>query len=262
MTTTTNPTQRLNTGGTFRWIRVADLNINPLAQRELRPGWANEIARQFQASKMGVLLVSERDGRYFVVDGQHRVEALRLLGRNNTSVYCCVHTGLTEAEEADQFLGHNNTKKVDAYNKFAVGVTAGRPDELDISAIVAECGLRIGRGDGSLSCVAALRRVYGYSPDALRRTLTVVYKSFGDHGQNADYINGVGLFLHRFGELVDDTDLTHRLTTLPGGMGAINSLVSKARSTYGKPVPQSLACVLTELANKGRRSKQLPSWWS
>lgn len=50
-------------------------------QRTLNPQKVKRIVREFDPSKLGVLMISERpDGRYAVIDGQHRMTALREMG--------------------------------------------------------------------------------------------------------------------------------------------------------------------------------------
>jgi hypothetical protein len=109
-------------------------------------------------------VVSHRGGWYYLIDGQHRIAALKLwLGSwEGQQVQCWCYEGLTEAQEAEVFLTLNDTLAVHAFARFKVSVQVGRGTEGDIDRIVRALGLRIsqGRAGGGIAAVATLRRVY------------------------------------------------------------------------------------------------------
>ena len=53
-----------------------------LYQRNLDPDRANRIAENFDPRLLNDPKVSERDGHFYVFDGQHTIEALRILNGN------------------------------------------------------------------------------------------------------------------------------------------------------------------------------------
>ena len=64
------------------------------------------IVKNFDPAKLGVLVVSHRaDGTYAVLDGQHRLAALRRLGYDAAN--CIVLEGMTIRQEADYFRRQN-----------------------------------------------------------------------------------------------------------------------------------------------------------
>ena len=66
------------------------------------------IVKNFDPAKLGVLVVSHRaDGTYAVLDGQHRLAALRRLGYDAAN--CIVLEGMTIRQEADYFAGRTRT---------------------------------------------------------------------------------------------------------------------------------------------------------
>ena len=68
------------------------------------------IVKNFDPAKLGVLVVSHRaDGTYAVLDGQHRLAALRRLGYDAAN--CIVLEGMTIRQEADYFRRQNENKQ-------------------------------------------------------------------------------------------------------------------------------------------------------
>lgn len=48
-------------------------------QREVKPSKVNKIVKNFVPDVMGVALVSFRNGEFYCIDAQHRIEALKKL---------------------------------------------------------------------------------------------------------------------------------------------------------------------------------------
>lgn len=180
----------------LRWVPIADMRVSPLAQRELNRSRVNKISAEFDLEQVGTPTVNERQGHFYIIDGQHRVEALKEIGWGDQQIQCWSYSGLTEEEEAEKFLKLNDTLSVSAFAKFRVGVQAGREEECDIDRIVRAQDLRVSQDqrDGAISAVGALRRVYNQAgPGQLARTLRIVRDAYGDAGLEAAVISGVGL---------------------------------------------------------------------
>jgi hypothetical protein len=153
---------RIERKARLRWVPLTQMRVNLLAQRDLNPARAAQLAAAFDVEQMGNPTVSHRGGWYYLVDGQHRIEALKCwLGSwEDQQVQCWTHEGLTEAAEAELFLTLNDTLTVGAFAKFKVAVQAGRDAEADVDRIVRALGLRIARGSGGIwspRCAASTR---------------------------------------------------------------------------------------------------------
>ena len=87
------------------------------------------IVKNFDPAKLGVLVVSHRaDGTYAVLDGQHRLTALRRLGYDAAN--CIVLEGMTIRQEADYFRRQNENKQSPHQRhvqRLAVGGGCGEP---------------------------------------------------------------------------------------------------------------------------------------
>lgn len=71
-------------------------------QREVKQSKVNKIVKNFEPDIVGVGLVSFRNGIFWGVDTQHRIEALKKLGY--TEILCQVLTGLTYEQECYRFV--------------------------------------------------------------------------------------------------------------------------------------------------------------
>jgi hypothetical protein len=243
------------------WVPIALMRVSEVAQRDLRPSRVDELAKDFDPEKIGVLVVNKRDGLYWIIDGQHRKEVLKAVGWGDQQVQCEIYEGLTEAEEAEMFLGRNDNLAVTSLAKFKVAVVAGRPDEVAIDKIVRSEGLRIGSGAGVIQAVGTLTRVYDrFGADTLARSLAVIRDSYGTPGMEAAVIEAVAMVLHRYSEITNDTAVS-RLGSMRGGIGAVMTTAEQLRNTTAYPKPQCIAAAIVTSYNRARGGRKVAPWF-
>ena len=248
-------------------IPLAKMRVSVNAQRELRPGRVNALLSDFDLDELGLIVANQRDGFFWIIDGQHRVEALKQgLGNwDDQLIECRVYSGLTEKQEAEMFDRLNNQLTVGALDKFKVRVTAGRPSEVAVSKIVQQQGLKIGPSGsaGNIGSVSTLVRVYERSgPSTLSRALRIAHGSFGDPGMTAPVIDGFGHLCERYNGALQDDKTVERLMTLRGGIGALMSRADVLRKQTRKPSAQCVAAAVVDILNSKQGGSKLPSWWS
>jgi hypothetical protein len=156
----------------LRYVPLEKMRVSPLAQRELKSKRVDYLVSVFDLDKIGNPEVSERDGWFYIMDGQHRIAAIKTWlgdGWKPQQIQCWVATGLTEEQEADVFLSLADKLNVDPFQKFKVALRANRPLETAIAAQVDAAKLHISKQDvpGAVSCIGTLRKVYLRS-DAVR----------------------------------------------------------------------------------------------
>jgi hypothetical protein len=256
--------KRITRAATLRWVPIAEMRVSPLAQRELRQARVDRIVASFDLEQIGTPTVSHRGEHYYVIDGQHRIEALRQLSWGDQSLQCWTYTGLSEEDEAERFLKLNDTLAVDAYSKFKVSVQAGRGDESDIDRIVRAARLRVtlDKQPGAIRAVGTLKRIYSRSgPATLAQTLRICRDAYGDHGMEAAVLDGIGLLCQRYEGQLDEIRTMEKLA---GAHGGVNGLLGKAenmRRQTGNPRGQCVAAAAVEIYNSGKGGRKLPSWW-
>lgn len=247
----------------IRHLPVNSLNIDPLVQRALIPARVKHLAKTFDLGKTGILKVSLRgDGKYYVIDGQHRVEGARAAGHGEAKVKCEVYRDLSRADEALYFLAENDVRAVSSLDKFRVGLTAGDPDCLAVNALVESFGLRVADGgaEGTVACVDRLLKIHRRDPELLKTTLDVATTAWGTRRAAVEQVILAGLanVLDSYNGSLDRAALVKKLSKYKGGPAG---LLGNARSFADiRPISVTRAAseIVVEAYNRGRRAGQLP----
>ena len=261
---TNSSDNRLDRAARLRWVPIEKMRTSPVAQRALNPARVDRLAADFDLEQLGTPTLSERDGHFYIIDGQHRVEALRQIGWGDQQIQCWVYTGLSEQDEADKFDRLNDVLAVHAFDKFRVRVTANREIESDIDRIVRANGLVISRDNlpGAISAVGTLRRVYTRSDGkTLGRALRIIRDAYGDPGLEAPVIDGIGLLCERYNGALNDDEALARLKSANGGVNGLLGRAEKIRQSTGDYKSHAVAAAAVEIINAGKGGKKLPSWW-
>ncbi len=255
---------RIERQARLRWVPLAQMRVNPLAQRDLNSARVAKLAATFDPEKMDTPTVNHRGDWYYLIDGQHRIAALKvwLSAWGDQQVQCWTYEGLSEAEEAEKFLALNDTLPVHAFAKFKVSVQAGRDTEADVDRIVRALGLRIARGNGGISAVATLRRVYAAGgPAVLSRALRIIRDAYGEAGLDGPVIEGIGLLCQRYDGDLPEQHAVERLSSAHGGVSGLISRAGQLRQSTGSAPAQCVAAAAVELINRGPGRCKLPGWW-
>lgn len=256
----------------IRTVRLDELRVSSVAQREFKAGWGKEIAENLDFDLIGTFTCSLRDGIYWIIDGQHRFYGLKEYvkrqfgddwGEWTTEVW--VHFDLTEEDEARLFLEFNNRKPVDAFDRFKVGIRAGYHDENDINRVVLALGLTVAKGGKpySMSAVTALRNVYELGgPALLRQTLATIRDAWDGDGFKPFAINGIAAVTARYEGRLDGDRLTAKLAAEKNGPISIQQRAAGIRESLGASAREANAAAVLDIYNKGLRGRSnLGSWF-
>lgn len=263
---TPTPKGQFDRDAVLRHIPLDQIRVSTTGQRDLNPARVDRILSNLDLEQIGTPTVNERDGAYYVIDGQHRVAALRAFFEDDPDIkiQCWTYFGLSESEEAEKFLKLNDTLTVSAFAKFRVGVSAGRPDESDIDRIVRANGGVVSqdRIPGAISAVGTLRTIYGRMGGAvLGRAIRILRDAYGDPGFEAHALHGIALVLDRYGSEVDDLTLVTRLGKAMGGVKGLLQRGERYRLMTGNLKAHCVAAAAVDTYNAGRGGKKLPTWW-
>jgi len=250
----------------IRTLPMSALIVDPNVQRALDRGRAARIAADLDLTAVGVITVSRRENdSYHVIDGQHRVEALRLAGGEGEKVQCRIFEELSVEDEARMFRLLNNTTKLSAVDKFRVRVVEGESIATDITGILNASGWKIATGtaESGFSAVAAADRVYARDQQAFVRAVETLTRAWGHEASALDgrILEGVGMVLARYGDAIDGS-LVDRLRRYPGGPGRLIGDALGLKKLINMTVPGAVADVVVELYNARRTTKAVPPWRS
>ena len=96
------PEPEYNNPGVERSIHTDRLTSGLPYQRPVNPKEVERLIREWDERLLDPITVSFRDGKFYVVDGQHRISAMREMnGGRGIMVNCKVYNGLTYEQEAD-----------------------------------------------------------------------------------------------------------------------------------------------------------------
>ena len=93
-----------------------DLSSNQLTsglpyQRPVEPEDVDRLIAKWDDRLLTPLVVSFRDGKFNVVDGQHRIAAMRKMADGgNVTVPCLIYTGLSYEQEAELYFKLDQSK--------------------------------------------------------------------------------------------------------------------------------------------------------
>lgn len=216
-------------------VKANDLLIDLSYQRELVDTKVNRIVREFNPKAVGVIILSVREnGDLYVIDGAHRVAALKKLGLGNEDVNSIVYFGLSIAQEAELFvlLNENRSKpKRSAIHK--ASAKAGDTASSEIEDMLSKLGLTIGDkpGHGIIRAVGLLHKVNDkISISNLEKALRILRDAFGLHSSSfqAEFIVAISMIVVKY-KSIDESRLVKTLSAL----GQPTYLINKASNMVG-----------------------------
>lgn len=243
--------------------KIAVLPIESLkpwkGQRAALPAHVAQIKANFDPLKLGVITVVEDvDGVYRVIDGQHRVAALRELAPD-CKVRCEVLPCVDDAAQAETFLGVNEgRRRLHAIDRYRAQLLAKEPVAVAIAAACKAAGVSVSKHSGSrnVQAVAALYAVQRASN--LEATLRIARQWANDSEDCLAYegsnLKAVSAFIQHYPEFVPETLMARLAKTPPV------KLIERFKRDIKMGVPSRQAYVerMLEIYNHGAR-KRLPA---
>lgn len=248
----------------LRWVPITDMEVSVKAQREFNQAQAEKYAADFDLEALGYPVVNKRGDRFYIVDGQHRIAALKLMGWDDQQLQCECYDGLTEQEEAELFLRRDERRPIGSLDKYRISLTAERDIESDIDRVVRSNNLVVSRNkvDGAILAVGTLRKIYVRAgPETLGRTLRIIRDAFGGSGFEAAVIDGIGLVCARYNDGLDDAVTVKRLGDMHGGVNGLLGRAATLRRQTGNQKAHCVAAAAVDVINGGRGGKKLTPWF-
>jgi hypothetical protein len=252
-------------------VPIAKMRVPPalVTQREFRKAHGDRIAADLDLDKLGYPVMNHRDGNFWILDGQHRIYAMKENGFETYDLPCEVYENLTDSEMAEIFLGRSASKQIQPFDRFHVSCTAGHKRENDIRRIIEANGLKITRQreEGSISAIASLGKVYDRSGDVvLGQVVRTLKNAYGGDPNAFDstLIEGVGLVFNRYNGRTNEKEMATHLASAAHGVRGLMRRAESQRERTGNQKSQCVASAVVDIYNKGlgpRSKHRLPAWW-
>lgn len=242
----------------IRLLPVKDLTIDGRYQRveAVKLGLVEKIVREYRPELLGLLLVSEDRGRLRVVDGQHRLLALKELG---VDMVLCEVVKEAMPEQASTFVTLNkNRNPMSQFSLYKARLAEGDEVANEVRDILLARGLALSahKGNAKIAGVARVMTVHSrYGPAILDAALQTITDAWGFENQRAlsgEMVIGMGRLLASHPD-IDRDELVGKLSAT-----APDRLVGEARDKrhrYGWSSETAHYLMLLDRYNTSRRRK-------
>lgn len=213
-------------------VKVSDLYLDTTYQRLPNEVKVSNIARNFDPDAFGVVICSAReDGIIAVIDGGHRIAALRLLGLENKQINALVYFNLSIEDEARIFtlINQDRTKPKTA-DIFKAQVAANDTVASGLNDILNRLGLKPTNAPGNnyIRGIGTVKEIYKNAGE--RNTYDALYalkEAFGNHSSsfNVDAVTALAIIFKRYGQLMN----MDRLILTLKKFGSMDSLINHAK---------------------------------
>lgn len=266
----TDEVKRTPRASKIRPVPIPEMRVPPalVTQRPFIQAHADELSANLELEKLGYPVINHRDGIYWILDGQHRIHALRENGFGNDHLDCEVYEGLTDAEMADVFLGRDARKAVNPYAKFHIACTAEHELETSVRRVVEANHLKISQAkeNGNVGCVSTLVSIHKRSGSTvLGQSIRTIRDAFAGDATAFDgqLLKGISMVFNRYNGKTNEKHMVEQLARVQYGARGVLRRAEAQRERTGNQKAQCIAATIVDIYNKGTRahSQKLPSWW-
>jgi len=249
-------------------IRADKLAVHPTAQRRLIPANVARIFRDLDLDAIGTFHAVEYPIRgrkkIYIIDGQHRWEALMKHGFGEWEVSVEIHENVKDDAAASRlFLLLNKRSSIPPFDKYKNKLTERDATAVGITRIARKHGIEISRktGDEKVSCISTLESAYeqdgGKTLDAV---FQIIRAAWGAKAASLEklIISGLCVMHKLFGGDMEPPTFINKLSKFPGGAGNLATAARNAKDAH-RDLPDSrrAALVMMNDYNAGRRSRKL-----
>lgn len=211
--------------GTSRSLYTGRLTSGLPYQRPLDEKEVDRLIREWDDRLLEPLTISFRDGKFNVVDGQHRIAAMRKMNNGKeVMVDCNIYSGLTYEQEAELCYKLDKAKKRLSLSQSTNAlVESGTNEEVTkIRRLVERNGFRwaLGKRSGKDYEIISTRSVINayrlLGADDFSRMLRLLDSTWHgeSHSLHAVVISGLALFLKTYGTEFNERTFIKRLSVV------------------------------------------------
>ena len=192
-------------------------------QRKIKTKKVDDIFNKYDDNLVNQITVSLRDGRYYIIDGQHRVTAIKKKFGSNAVVKCRVIPGLTIKDEASYFRKINKSQQeISSNDDFNSGYYEEDPVIMDIINIGGKYGISFGNKNLNnmknikfrVKAVETVQNIYNkYGAEVFNRVCSILSQSFPDEQSafSASMMEAIAMIADIYGKNCSDSILIKKL---------------------------------------------------
>jgi hypothetical protein len=243
-------------------VPLEKLFIDHSYQRPQLWTFVRKTAQIFDPTLVGAIDVSDRGGRYAIMDGQQRFEMMRLIGK--ITCWAAVYVGLDKKTEAWFFIHKNKDRKnVLPMHIFKAKVEASDPDAVEIAKVVSRNGYQLaiaaagggaGNDERNIASVHALEIASGLG--TLDQALKVMSQTTRGlrQGNSAQIIGGLAMLWFDFPHL--DQDVLIKAMTARSPEWLLAKSAESAKTGGGTTRAKQMRFVLMSEYNRALGTKR------
>lgn len=168
-------------------INTKFLFVDDLYQRTVDSHRVKQICDNFDPNLVNPVKVSYRDGKYWVIDGHHTMEAqIMHNGNRDLPVECKVFYGMTWLDEVNYFLAQNGkySRAITINDRLRAMFNAGDPDVVQMVKLAEKVGFIIDfkgtKGTNKIVALSTLMKAYSaLTPDEYVEYLNLIKTTWG-----------------------------------------------------------------------------------
>lgn len=209
--------------GAIRTLSTSQLTSGLPYQRPVEQKDVDKIIREWNGREITPVVVSFRDGKFNVVDGQHHIEAMRQkAGGRDVIVPCIIHTGMTYEQEAELYARLDRDKTRLTLRQYTKAVVEAGSDAniMEVKRLTEEVGFiwALGEPTGEPFEIAPIRALINahrlLGSEGFSRMLTLMAGAWRGmpNSLKASMLSGMALFLKTYEAELNDWTFIRRMS--------------------------------------------------
>ena len=209
--------------GAIRTLSTSQLTSGLPYQRPVLQKDVDKIIREWNGREITPVVVSFRDGKFNVVDGQHHIEAMRQkAGGRDVIVPCIIHTGMTYEQEAELYARLDRDKKRLTLRQYTKAVVEAGSDAniMEVKRLTEEVGFiwALGEPTGEPFEIAPIRALINahqlLGGEAFARMLSLLAGAWQGtpNSLRASMLSGMALFVKTYEAELSDRAFIRRMS--------------------------------------------------
>ena len=209
--------------GSIRTLSTSQLTSGLPYQRPVAQKDVDKIVREWNGREVTPVVVSFRDGKFNVVDGQHHIEAMRQkAGGRDVIVPCIIHTGMTYEQEAELYARLDRDKKRLTLRQYTKAVVEAGSDAniMEVKRLTEGVGFiwALGEPTGEPFEIAPIRALINayqlLGGEAFARMLSLLAGAWQGtpNSLKASMLSGMALFIKTYETELHDRAFIRRMS--------------------------------------------------